>query len=52
MFNSPGLALPSGLSSVFVIFPPLSDNLIILMGGGQYVVQGDLSGNPMCTRGK
>lgn len=47
MFNS-----PSGLSSVIVIFPLLGDNLIILMGSGEYVVQGDLSGNPMCIRRK
>lgn len=42
MFNCPGLALTSGLSSVIVIFPLLGDNLIILMGSGEYVVQGDL----------
>lgn len=52
LFNSPGLALTSGLSPALMIFPLLSDNLIYLMGSGEYIVQGDLSSNPMCIRGK
>lgn len=52
MFNSPALALTSGLFPVLVIFPPLGDNLIILTGSGEYVEPRDLSGNPMCIRGK
>lgn len=51
MFNSLGLALSSGLFPALMIFL-LSDNLIILMGSGEYIVQGDLSGNPMYIRGK